>query len=95
VTHYCVTNMPGAVLITATHALTNATLPYVQLLANGGPRAIESHQGLRAGLQVAAGHLTSAPVADSQGRASVATREALAELPSELEPRPTNRRWLS
>ena len=29
VTHYCVTNMPGAVPVTATYALTNATLPYV------------------------------------------------------------------
>jgi alanine dehydrogenase len=82
VTHYCVTNMPGAVPVTATHALTNATLPYIQLLASGWHRAIECHEGLRAGLQVAAGRLTSAPVAASQGRASVPAREALAELVS-------------
>src|SRR3954463_9922588 len=36
VTHYCVTNMPGAVPITATYALTNATLPYVLNLADNG-----------------------------------------------------------
>src|SRR5690242_6461715 len=36
VTHYCVANMPGAVPITATWALTNATLPYVLALADHG-----------------------------------------------------------
>ena len=34
--HYCVTNMPGAVPITSTYALTNATLPYVLALADHG-----------------------------------------------------------
>src|SRR3954452_3968038 len=38
VIHYCVTNMPGAVPITSTYALTNATLPYVLALAEEGPR---------------------------------------------------------
>ena len=36
VTHYCVTNMPGAVPITSTYALTNATLPYINALARDG-----------------------------------------------------------
>ena len=36
ITHYCVTNMPGAVPITSTYALTNATLPYVIELAELG-----------------------------------------------------------
>ncbi len=36
ITHYCVTNMPGAVPITSTYALTNATLPYVIELAERG-----------------------------------------------------------
>ena len=36
ITHYCVTNMPGAVPITSTYALTNATLPYVIELAEHG-----------------------------------------------------------
>ena len=38
ITHYCVTNMPGAVPVTATHALANATLPYVIALADEGCR---------------------------------------------------------
>ena len=36
ITHYCVANMPGAVPITSTHALTNATLPYAIALADHG-----------------------------------------------------------
>ena len=36
ITHYCVTNMPGAVPITSTYALTNATMPYVIHLATAG-----------------------------------------------------------
>src|SRR5437868_14834214 len=36
VTHYCVANMPGAVPITSTKALTNATLPYVEAIADKG-----------------------------------------------------------
>src|SRR5215218_9775055 len=36
VTHYCVANMPGAVPVTATKALTNATLPYVEAIADYG-----------------------------------------------------------
>ena len=38
VTHYCVANMPGAVPVTSTKALTNATLPYVEAIANNGLR---------------------------------------------------------
>ena len=37
--HYCVANMPSAVPLTATHALTNATLPYVLALAEAGTAA--------------------------------------------------------
>jgi len=36
VLHYCVTNMPGAVPRTATHALTDVTFPYLEKLANYG-----------------------------------------------------------
>ena len=46
ITHYCVTNMPGAVPVTATYALTNATLPYVLKLAGMGvERAIAECPG--------------------------------------------------
>ena len=52
ITHYCVTNMPGAVPITSTFALTNATLPYVLALADlGVAGAIAKDPGLRPGRQ--------------------------------------------
>jgi alanine dehydrogenase len=81
VTHYCVTNMPGAVPITATYALTNATLPYVMALATRGVHgALADDPGFRAGLNVAAGRLTSAPVAESVGLDHVSAEEALASV---------------
>ncbi|MEA2441190.1 MAG: alanine dehydrogenase [Thermoleophilaceae bacterium] len=68
ITHYCVTNMPGAVPITSTYALTNATLPYVLSLADFGVQgAIERDPGLRSGVNVAAGQVTYAPVAQGVG----------------------------
>src|ERR671936_2500463 len=46
ITHYCVTNMPGAVPITSTYALTNATLPYVMKLADlGAHEALAGDRG--------------------------------------------------
>ena len=52
ITHYCVTNMPGAVPITSTYALTNATLPYVLALADHGvAEAARRDPGLRLGRQ--------------------------------------------
>jgi alanine dehydrogenase len=68
ITHYCVTNMPGAVPVTSTYALTNATLPYVLELADLGIRAAVEHDiGLRLGVNVAGGHITNPAVADSLG----------------------------
>src|SRR3954449_5371579 len=59
ITHYCVTNMPGAVPITSTYALTNATMPYVVKLADEGVhRALGADPGFMKGLNVAAGKLT-------------------------------------
>lgn len=51
VVHYCVSNMPGAVARTSTFALTNATLPFLSVLADGGVPAFlalgeETAQGL-------------------------------------------------
>src|SRR5258707_849459 len=47
VTHYCVANMPGGVPITSTKALTNATLPYVEAIANQGlPAAVAADPAL-------------------------------------------------
>src|ERR687894_485248 len=53
VTHYCVANMPGAVPITSTFALTNATLPYVLHVADAGVvGAARENRGLAAGVNV-------------------------------------------
>jgi alanine dehydrogenase len=79
ITHYCVTNMPGAVPVTATHALSNATLPYVLALADQGVAgAIEADQGLRLGVNVAGGVTTHPAVARSIGAEPVAVETALA-----------------
>jgi alanine dehydrogenase len=68
ITHYCVTNMPGAVPITSTFALTNATLPYVIQLANHGvEEALERDPGLRLGLNVAEGRIIHPAVAEALG----------------------------
>jgi alanine dehydrogenase len=82
VTHYCVANMPGAVPITSTFALTNATMPYVVKLADEGVHAaLQSDPGLLAGLNVAAGELTYAPVAADQGLTAASPLEALTRVP--------------
>src|SRR5688500_18218163 len=66
VTHYCVTNMPGAVPITSTKALTNATLPYVEAIADHGLReAVSRDRALARGVNVLDGKITYAAVADA------------------------------
>jgi alanine dehydrogenase len=68
ITHYCVTNMPGAVPITSTYALTNSTLPYVIELAEYGVEgAIERDHALRLGLNVCEGKITHPAVAEALG----------------------------
>ncbi|MGR8918949.1 MAG: alanine dehydrogenase [Gammaproteobacteria bacterium] len=68
VTHYCVANMPGAVPRTSTFALNNATLPYVIKLADlGTAAAIAADPGLANGLNVHAGQVTCAAVAEALG----------------------------
>jgi alanine dehydrogenase len=79
ITHYCVTNMPGAVPITSTYALTNATLPYVLALANHGPqRALAADPGFARGLNVAGGQITYPGVAEALDLPWVAPAEGLA-----------------
>jgi alanine dehydrogenase len=81
ITHYCVANMPGAVPITSTWALTNATMPYVTKLANlGVHKALAGDPGFMEGLNVAAGKVTYAPVARDQNREYVPPAEALASV---------------
>ena len=78
VTHYCVANMPGAVPITSTWALTNATMPFVIKLADLGVHgALRSDPGFMKGLNVAAGRVTYEPVAEDQGLSHIAPEEAL------------------
>jgi alanine dehydrogenase len=79
VVHYCVANMPGGVARTSTLALTNATLPYVLALAGKGlKRALDDDRYLRDGLNVHAGQVTYAAVADALGYDHVPAMQALA-----------------
>jgi alanine dehydrogenase len=83
ITHYCVTNMPGAVPITSTYALTNATLPYVLELADYGvEEAIARDPGLRLGVNVARGHVTHPAVAEGVGMSFTPVEEVLKSVPS-------------
>jgi len=68
VTHYCVTNMPGACAKTSTMALTNATTNYALALANKGYRqALKDSPGLKNGLNVYRGSITNLHVAADLG----------------------------
>jgi alanine dehydrogenase len=81
IVHYCVANMPGAVPVTSTYALTNATLPYVIALAELGPRAaVESDAGLAAGVNVARGKVTYLPVATGTNTEYTPLEQVLPEL---------------
>jgi alanine dehydrogenase len=68
VTHYCVANMPGAVPITSTKALTNATLPYVEAIADHGlSEAVSRDRSLLCGVNVLDGKITYEAVAEAHG----------------------------
>ncbi len=68
VVHYCVANMPGAVPYTSTIALTNATLPYIMLLAeNGYKNTILEHEDLMSGLNIYKGTVTHRGVSEAFG----------------------------
>ncbi len=83
VIHYCVPNMPSAVARTATLALTQATIPYVIELADLGLKAaLAEDAGLREGLQICAGHVTYAALAQDVNRPYVPPEAALAQLVS-------------
>ncbi len=67
-TFYCVANMPGAVPVTSTYALTNATLPYVLALANKGwESAVAQDSALAKGVNVHAGKVLYVEVATAHG----------------------------
>ena len=66
ITHYCVANMPGAVPITSTYALTNATLPFcIELADKGVEAAMASSPALRSGLNVLDGEIVHPAVAEA------------------------------
>ena len=68
VIHYCVANMPGAVARTSAFALNNATLPFVLKIANlGAEQALKADPHLARGLNVAAGKIRHAAVAEAIG----------------------------
>ena len=67
IVHYCVANMPGAVPLTSSHALNNATLAYGLALADNGLVALQDNPHLRNGLNVHAGEITNAAVAEALG----------------------------
>ncbi|MGH2956769.1 MAG: alanine dehydrogenase [Solirubrobacterales bacterium] len=78
ITHYCVANMPGAVPITSTFALTNATLPYVLALADHGVAdAARRDPGLALGVNVAGGKVTHPAVAEAVGEEYVPVEQVL------------------
>ncbi|HEY5716586.1 MAG TPA: alanine dehydrogenase, partial [Psychromonas sp.] len=79
VVHYCVTNMPGAVPLTSTFALNNATLPFIINLADKGyKQALLSDPHFLNGLNVINGQVTCANVAQNLGFEYVDAKVALA-----------------
>ncbi len=73
IVHYCVANMPGAVPVTSTKALTNVTLPYVEAIADRGWRnAVIDDPALGRGVNVVSGAITYEAVAEAHGLDHVA-----------------------
>jgi alanine dehydrogenase len=78
ITHYCVANMPGAVPVTSTYALTNATMPYILHLADAGlAQAARDNPGLARGANVVDGKVTYEPVAEATGQPYTPLLDAL------------------
>lgn len=78
VVHYCVTNMPGAMPMTSTLALTNATMPYALELANRGyAEAIRRHKGIASGANIVHGTICHRGVAEASGLPYLPVEEKL------------------
>jgi alanine dehydrogenase len=80
VVHYCVPNMPAACARTATLALSQATFPYVLMLADHGLSVLSQNAGLANGLQVHAGEITHRGLAEDVNRPYRAYGEIAASL---------------
>jgi alanine dehydrogenase len=78
VIHYCVANMPGAVPVTSSHALNNATLPFGLALASSGLKALLTDPHLRNGLNIHKGKVTYKAVADSLNLPYMSAENAIA-----------------
>jgi len=77
VVHYCVANMPGAVPLTSSYALSHATLPFGLALAGKGIDALIEDANLRKGLNIHRGRVTHRSVAQSLGMVCQTAEEAL------------------
>ncbi len=78
VVHYGVANMPGAVPMTSTHALTNATLPYALKIADlGYPACVKASPALAKGVNIASGKVTYKGVAEAFGLTYTALEAAM------------------
>jgi alanine dehydrogenase len=81
IVHYCVTNMPGAVPVTSTKALTNVTLPYALAIADRGlAGAVAEDPALARGVNISHGKVTYEAVASAHGLEYVPLEDALASL---------------
>lgn len=78
--HYCVANMPGAVPITSSEALNNATLPFGLALAAEGLKALSHDPHLLEGLNIHAGQVTNLAVAQALNRPYVPALQSLGQL---------------
>ncbi len=78
VVHYCVTNMPSAVPLTSTRALTSMTLPYLKKLASSGViGCVRKDQGLKNGVNTHKGQITCKGVAEAFSREYVPIEKIL------------------
>jgi alanine dehydrogenase len=58
VSHYCVPNIPSSVARTASHALNNVILPFVEDMAENGAESLRTNPALRQGVYLFSGHCT-------------------------------------
>ena len=80
IVHYCVANMPGAVPLTSTLALTNATLPYaVKIASQGWKQVAKEDTGIREGFNVVSGQVCYQGVAEAFDLDYVTVAELLKE----------------
>ena len=80
--HYCVANMPGDYPVTATHALTNATLPYVRKIADLGWKNVSlQDSAIYSGVNVAGGYVTEKAVAKAHKMEYHALKDILEHCP--------------